>query len=120
MKNFLKMFLLFTLILTASAFASGGLYSHITTATDTIAASNAGAVLHSVTLNTYVASETIKLYDIASTSCTGTPSGTLIGTITMPSTITSTAPITLIYDATATNGVCVVTSSTADVTVVTQ
>lgn len=85
-------------------------YSHISTATTTTVKSGKGA-LHAITVNTLVASATITLYD----STTG--SGTVIGVIALPGTITSDMPITLGYDIAYTTGLTIVTSGATDLTV---
>lgn len=85
----------------------GRSFSEITTATSTAVATG-GHSLHTVTLNTCVASATVKIYNAL--TATGTPI-----TITCPSTVP--APFTVTYDAWMGTGVFVVTSGPTDVTV---
>lgn len=84
-------------------------YTHITTAATTVVKATNG-VLHTITINTPVASGVINLYDNASTS------GTVIGVITLPSTLIE-GPITLTYDALFLNGLTIISTGTFDVTV---
>lgn len=84
-------------------------YNHITTAATTVVKTTNG-ILHTVTINTPVASGVVTLYDNASTS------GTVIGAITLPSTLIE-GPITLTYDAYFVNGLTVISTGTFDVTV---
>lgn len=90
--------------------------AHIVTATDTIVDSGFSALLRRITVNTPVAG-TISIYDVPSSSCTGTPSTGLVGTITLTS---SSQPVTLTYDKRMAQGICIVTSATADITVTYQ
>lgn len=69
--------------------------------------------LQSITLNTAVASATIKLYD-------GVTAVNIFATITEPSTITSIDPVTLVYDIPLTTGLTIVTSGATDITVTTR
>lgn len=85
-------------------------YNNITSATTTTAKSGAG-VLHAVAINTYIASATITIYDNTAGS------GTKIGTLTLPSTITGLAPVTVLFDASFATGLTLVTSGATDLTV---
>jgi hypothetical protein len=85
-------------------------YGNINTATTTTLKSSFG-LLHSVVINTPVASATITLYD----SLTG--SGTKIGTITLPSTLLAQGPYSAAFDCTFVNGLTVVTTGTTDITI---
>ena len=69
--------------------------------------------LHTLTLGTLIASESIAAYDNTSGN------GTLIANITEPSTITGADPVTLTIDAAFSTGLTIVTSgnATSDVTV---
>jgi hypothetical protein len=89
---------------------TGSPFSNIATATTTTSKSGAG-FLHSITVNTIVASATITVYDNTAGS------GTKIATITLPSTITSDAPFTLRYDVAFATGLTIVTSGATDLTV---
>jgi hypothetical protein len=93
---------------------SGATPCHISTATTTACKGTTG-VLHSVIVGTGVASATIKIYDIASAGCTGTPGSGLQSIITFPLTLTN--PPSYDFHITMANGVCVVTSGLTDVTV---
>lgn len=85
-------------------------YKNITTATTTVVKGTNG-LLHSITVNTEVASATITVYDNTAAS------GTKIATITLPSTITGINPFTLVLDVGFTTGLTVVTSGATDLTV---
>lgn len=97
---------------TLSASTTGGYsYNNITTATTTTVKSGVGT-LHSITINTPVASGTITIYD----STTG--SGTKIGTITNPATLLQMGPLVAAYDIAFTTGLTIVTTGAQDITVV--
>lgn len=87
----------------------GRTFANISTATTTTVKSGAGH-FHTLTINTFVASATITIYDNTAGS------GTKIATITLPSTITSTAPQTLTYDLAYATGLTIVTSGATDLT----
>jgi hypothetical protein len=86
---------------------------HIATAATTSVKSGPGS-LASIVVNTPAAGETISVYDVAAAACTGTP-GNLRATITLSAT--SDIPLALPYDMQMSLGVCVITSSTADLTI---
>lgn len=88
---------------------AGTSFSEIATATTTLVKSGA-TILHSVCINTHVASATIKVYNAL--TATGTPF-----TLTEPSTITGDPPSCLKYDVYFSTGITVVTSGASDVTV---
>lgn len=88
---------------------AGRTFSNITTATTATVKSGKG-FFHTLTLNTFIASATITIYD----NTTG--SGTKIATLTLPSTITGDAPITLTYDIAFATGLTIVTSGATDIT----
>lgn len=88
----------------------GHSYSNITTATTTTVKSGAGVLL-GVNVNTLVASATITVYDNTAGS------GTKIGTITLPSTITGDDPIPISLGIAFTTGLTLVTSGLTDLTV---
>jgi hypothetical protein len=90
--------------------ADGASFANITTATTTAVKSGAGS-LHALTINTYVASATITIYNNTAAS------GAKIATITLPSTITGDAPVTITYDVAFSAGLTVVTSGATDITV---
>lgn len=86
-------------------------YTPITTDTTTVVKSSRG-VLHSVVINTPVASSVITLYD----NTVG--SGTKIGTITLPATLLTEGPYYALYDVVFTTGLTIVTATGAsDITV---
>lgn len=85
-----------------------GYFANITSGATTLVKSVPGT-LHSLTINTHVASATIKLYD-------GITAVNIFATITEPGTITSLGPVTLLYDVPFTTGLTVVTSGNTDVT----
>ena len=83
-------------------------YTNITTDTTTVVKASAG-VLHTLTFNNPVATETVTLYDNTAGS------GTKIGTVTVPA---SPQPVTLKYDVAFNTGLTVVTATaTSDITV---
>lgn len=83
-------------------------YANITTDTTTTVKSSAG-VLHAITFNNPVATETLTIYDNTAAS------GTKIGTVTVPA---SPQPVTLTYDVAFANGLTIVTATAAsDITV---
>jgi hypothetical protein len=86
---------------------AGRTYSNIITATTTVVKSGKGN-LHTITVNTPVSAATIKLYDNTAGS------GTLIATITCPSSLT---PFNIVYDVAFATGLTIVTSGATDVTV---
>lgn len=77
---------------------------YIATQTTLILKTTAG-VLHSITLNTPVASGVISVYDDVSAVAAN-----LIAVITLPGTLLNNGPLTALYDATLTRGLTVVTS----------
>lgn len=92
---------------------SPGSYHELSSAaTTTIKAT--GGILYKIVVNT-PASETVTIYDVASASCSGTPGSGKLASITLT---TSVPPGAIVYDLKTANGICVVTSSTADITVV--
>lgn len=89
---------------------AGRSFNNITTATTTTVKSGKG-FLHALNINTPVGSATITIYDNTAAS------GTKIGTITLPATITATSPQTLIFNVAFGTGLTVVTSGATDLTV---
>jgi len=83
---------------------SGNSYTHISTATSTIIKSTSG-VLHSLTINTTVASA-VTVFD--NTACSGTTIAVLAA---------SAAQGTYTYDVVFTTGLCVLTAGASDITV---
>lgn len=94
-----------------TSYPFGHTYSNITTTTTTTVKSGAG-VLHSLTINTPVASSVITIYDNTAGS------GTKIGTITLPATLLSEGPQGVILDLAFSTGLTLVTATGAsDITV---
>lgn len=87
---------------------------HILTAATTSVKSGPGS-LHSIVVNTTVASETITVFDLATAACTATPTTNTRAAITLSAT--SDVPLPLIYDMQISQGLCILTSSTADLSV---
>lgn len=85
------------------------LYQHISTGTTTTVKSTSG-VLHTLAINTCVASATVTIYDNTAAS------GTIIGVLTCPSTITGITPETTLFDLRFATGLTIVTSGATDVT----
>jgi hypothetical protein len=94
---------------------AGSSGANITTATTTSVKATAG-VLRRVTIGTGVASATVKLFNVASASCSGTPGSGASGVITLPSTLTN--PFSVELNQVFSNGICVVTSGATNVTVI--
>lgn len=86
-------------------------YLNVTTATTTVVKSGDG-VLHAIVVNKAVGSATITIYDNTAAS------GTKIGTITFPATITGADQQPMVYNAQYTTGLTVVTSGATDLTIV--
>lgn len=85
--------------------------TNITTQTTTLLKTGPG-VLHSLTINTPVASSVITIYDNTSAA------GTKLATITLPATLLQEGPYTAIYDIAFTVGLTVVTgTASSDITV---
>jgi len=83
-------------------------YNNITGQATTVVKAGSG-LLHTITFNTPVATETVTIFD----SLTG--SGTKIGTITVPA---SPMPVTLTYDCRFSLGLTIVTATaSSDITV---
>ena len=87
---------------------------NITSGKTTVVKGTQGVLLR-IIVQTQVGAATIKLYDIASAGCTGTPGSGLLGTITLPATITSVNPFVLEYETAFTAGICLVTSGNTDI-----
>lgn len=93
---------------------SGGYtYTNVTSATTTTVKSGAG-FFKRVTINTCVASATITLYDNTAAS------GTKIGTLTCPSSLTSEVPTFVDFEAAFATGLTAVTSGATDLTFLTK
>jgi hypothetical protein len=89
------------------AAASGFNYSHITTATNTLAKA-ANGTLHNLTVNT-TAAAAITLFDSSAANCTG---GTTIAVLPASAVVGDYN-----YDLQFLNGLCITTAGTPDITV---
>ena len=89
-------------------------YTHVTGTTATVVKGTAPALLHTLTVNTGVAS-TISIFDLPAASCTGTPATNTVAVIT-----TTTATQTYTYDTNFLNGICVKAANAMDFTVSAQ
>ncbi len=87
----------------------------IATAATTAVKATAGT-LRRISVTTEIASATIKLFDLASASCTGTPSTNPRGVLTLPSTVSN--PFTVEFQESFVNGICVLTSGATNLTVI--
>lgn len=88
--------------------AVGYSFLNITGQATTVVFTTAG-ILHTITFNKPVATETVVIYDNI------TNSGTLVGTVTIPA---SPMPVTLTYDAALGTGLTIVTATaSSDITV---
>lgn len=86
-------------------------FSHITGTTATAVKATSG-FLHTLSVNTGAAG-TVSVFDLASASCTGTPSTNTVAVITATTTTLQTFP----YDVNLLNGLCVKASVAMDLTV---
>lgn len=86
-------------------------FNNIKSATTTVVKNGAG-VLSRIVINTPIASNTIAVYDNTAGS------GTLIGTLTIPSTVTGEAPMAVEFGCAFATGLTLVTSGTSDLTVI--
>lgn len=87
----------------------------ISTAATTAVKATAGT-LRRITVTTQVVNATIKLFDLASASCTGTPSTNPKAVITLPATVG--IPFTLEFQQPFVNGICALTSGATNLTVI--
>lgn len=83
---------------------------NITSATTTVV-KDAPGFLHTISINTPVASSVIKVYNNTAGS------GTLIGTITLPATLLSQGPMYALLDVWCSTGITIVTTGTSDITI---
>ena len=104
---------------------AGSSGANITTATTTVvsgttlyvrSAVNAAHCRHPRHRDWVVASATVKLFNVASGSCSGTPGSGAAGVITLPSTLSN--PVSLELNETFSAGICVVTSGATNLTVI--
>jgi len=94
---------------------AGSSGSNITSATTTTVKGTAG-ILRRIVVGTGVASATVKLFNVASASCSGTPGSGAAGVITLPSTLAN--PFSLEFNQAFSAGICVVTSGATNITVI--
>jgi hypothetical protein len=99
-----------------SAQSIGPSSSSVIIAAATTAVKATAGTLRRITVTTEVASATIKLFDLASASCTGTPSTNPKAVLTLPATIAN--PFTVEFQQPFTNGICVLTSGATNLTVI--
>ena len=92
---------------------NGGQYTYINTATTTVVRNGFG-YLNTVSINGGTGSANVTLYDIASSGCTGTPASGKFATIAVGATV---IPVSMFYEISVKNGLCVVTGAATDVTV---
>jgi hypothetical protein len=85
-------------------------------AASTTAVKGSAGILRRVMVGTGVAGATVKLFNVASGACSGTPGSGAAGVITLPSTLSN--PFTLEINQAFSAGICVVSSSAANVSVV--
>ena len=94
---------------------AGSSGTNITTATTTTVKGSPG-VLRRIIVGTGVASATVKLFNVASGSCSGTPGSGAAGVITLPSTLGN--PFSLELNQAFSAGICVVTSGATNLIVI--
>lgn len=87
-------------------------YTNMVAAATTILKGTATGLLHTVVINTPIASDVITLFDSAS----GTAS-TIIGKIALPGTLLTNGPITATYNTGFVNGLVVAHTGTSDLTI---
>lgn len=85
--------------------------AHVT-GTAAVSVTSVPSFLHAVSINTGAAG-TISLFDQISTTCTGTPSGSVVAVITA----TTSSLQSLLYDVNFTQGICVKASAAMDFTI---
>jgi hypothetical protein len=88
----------------------------VITAAATTAVKATAGTLRRISVTTQVASATIKLFDLASASCTATPSTNPRAVLTLPSTVG--IPFTVEFQQAFANGICVLTSGATNLTVI--
>ncbi|MBZ5591145.1 MAG: hypothetical protein LAP39_02845 [Acidobacteriia bacterium] len=94
---------------------AGSSASNITAAATTSVKATAG-ILRRMIVGTGVASATVKLFNVAAASCSGTPGSGAAGVITLPSTLTN--PFSLEFNQIFSAGICVVTSGATNIVVI--
>ena len=86
----------------------------IAAATTTVKATT--GILRRIIVGTGVASATVKLFNVAGASCSGTPGSGAAGVITLPSTLAN--PFSLEFNQVFSAGICVVTSAATNIAVI--
>ena len=94
---------------------AGSSGTNITAAATTAVKGTAG-ILRRIVVGTGVASATIKLFNVAAASCSGTPGSGASGVITLPATLTN--PFTLEFNQIFSAGICIVTSGVTNLNVI--
>jgi hypothetical protein len=94
---------------------AGSSGTNITAAATTTVKATTG-ILRRIVVGTGVASATVKLFNIAGASCSGTPGSGAAGVITLPSTLTN--PFSLEFNQVFSTGICVVTSGATNISVI--
>jgi hypothetical protein len=94
---------------------AGSSGSNILTATTTTVKATAG-VLRRIVVGTGVASATIKLFNVAGASCSGTPGSGAAGVIPLPTTLGN--PFSVEFNQSFSAGICVVTSGATNITAI--
>jgi hypothetical protein len=94
---------------------AGSSGANITAAATTNVKGSAG-ILRRLMIGTGVASATVKLFNVASGSCSGTPGSGASGVITLPSTLGN--PFSLEVNQAFSAGICVVTSGATNLIVI--
>ena len=94
---------------------AGSSASNITAAATTSVKATAD-ILRRMIVGTGVASATVKLFNVAAASCSGTPGSGAAGVITLPSTLTN--PFSLEFNQIFSAGICVVTSGATNIVVI--
>lgn len=100
----------------ASLFQLPASNSAVLTTAATTSVKATGGTLRRIAITTPAASATIKLFDLASASCTGTPATNPKAVITLPSAIG--VPVSLEFQQSFANGICVLTSGATNLTVI--
>ena len=94
---------------------AGSSGTNITAAATTTVKATTG-ILRRIVVGTGVASATIKLFNVASASCSGTPGSGAAGVVTLPSTLAG--PFSLEFNQVFSAGICVVTSGATNITLI--
>ncbi len=94
---------------------AGSSGSNITAAATTNVKGTPGILRRNI-VGTDVVSATVKLFNVAAASCSGTPGSGAMGVITLPATLTN--PFSLEFNQTFSAGICVVTSGATNITVI--